>query len=253
MCTTLSRQRECDSSPGTPALWAESNFEFVCPTGSNRIFCPLCVTGVTVEEPEGSPALHGSSRAEALLLSVCTAPSTVPGIRQISGTSPLMQKLRKVTGSLRPLKQLQLLSGATTAGLRAQGTGDESLLNAHGCPQEEARPGRTTRWEGAYLFISFCLSWTQGGAQLHLTWKKQEAQGTGIAHSQVNEPIHQQLEKNEQQNSSSGRPSPTRRSHRLRSEQEEEKHRRQEYLESSIPNEASSHHSAPDLASAPSC
>lgn len=59
--------------------------------------------------------------------SFCTAPSTVPGMRQMSGKSLLVQKPRKVTGSLRPLKQFQLLSGVNTADLRAQGTGDESL------------------------------------------------------------------------------------------------------------------------------
>lgn len=50
---TLARDR--------PALWAESNFGFVCTIGcSNGVFCPLNVTGVTVKEPEGPSALPTS-------------------------------------------------------------------------------------------------------------------------------------------------------------------------------------------------
>lgn len=79
-------------------------------------FCPLNVTGLTVKEPEGPPTLPTSQ-----------SPQHGAGLWWAAGTSWLMQKLRKVPGSLGPLKQLQLLSGVNTADPGAQGTGVESL------------------------------------------------------------------------------------------------------------------------------
>lgn len=51
---------------GGPMPWAENDFGFVCPTGSNCVFCPLNVMGVAVKEQEGSPTMDSCFRTEAL-------------------------------------------------------------------------------------------------------------------------------------------------------------------------------------------
>lgn len=117
-----------------------------------------------------------------------------------------------------------------------------------GSPWQDHQAGRC----GPFHFLPPLLDSEQGPAKPHL--EKTKAQGTGIAHSRVNGslPVHQQLE-----NGKAGlflwEAQPHEKELLTEVRAGEEKQRLQEVLHSSIPNEASSHRSALDLASAPSC
>lgn len=115
--------------------------------------------------------------------------------------------MRKVTDSLRSLKQLrQLISELTRADLRGQKGrardadcwGDEKpLLNQsmEALSQlEKDQPFRIVRLESVCLHVSFCLSQTKPTKPI---LEKTEAMVTGIVHLYMNESLlsHQRLEK----------------------------------------------------------
>lgn len=190
----------------------------VCLTSLSLVFCPLSVMGIPVKEPKRITQIGQflKGRSSVWFTFVSTAPSMVPGIRQMFRKFLLMWKMRKVTDSLRSPKQ-QLISGMNRADLRGQKSRarEPATQVLRNVPYnigalgqlEEDPPLRIIRLGSVGLNISFWLSSGSEQAELNKpSLEKTEPQVTGIIRLYINGSLlnHQRLEKNGRLSGSQG-------------------------------------------------
>lgn len=174
-----------DTAPGTKQhCGLKGSSGCVCLTGLSLVFCPLSVMGITVKGPKRITQIGQflKGRSSVWFIFVSTAPSMVPGIGQMFRKFLLMWKMRKVTDSLKSLKQ-QLISGLNRADLRGQkGRAREPmaqvlrnlLYNTGALGQLEENPLlRSTRLRSVGLNIAFWLLPDSEQAELNHPWKRQ--------------------------------------------------------------------------------